>query len=175
MFQSIVIGNLGADAQVKGEQGREFISFRVAHTDRWTDDAGQQHSTTTWVDCAMNGRPKVLEYLKKGVTVCVIGNGSLRVYSSAKDRCMKAGLQLNVRSIELVSGKSADVPSRLYDKDGIQHDVKPYYMTDVKSTTLFSQGGGEYIVNQDGWVAAAAPQAAGEQQAEEPKQEYDGF
>ena len=54
MFKCEVIGNLGADAQIKGENGKQFIAFNVAHTDKWTDEAGQQHEETTWVQCIIN-------------------------------------------------------------------------------------------------------------------------
>ena len=102
MLQVIVAGNLGADAEVRGEQGREFTTFRVAHTDRWTGQDGVSHETTTWVDCILNGRPNVVPYLRKGTQVVVIGTASLRVYSSPRDRCMKAGMQVSVRTVELL-------------------------------------------------------------------------
>ena len=35
MFKVEVIGNLGADAQVKDANGTKFITFRVAHTEKW--------------------------------------------------------------------------------------------------------------------------------------------
>ena len=56
MFQSIVIGNLGADAEVKSMNGKEFTTFRVAHSQRWTDEQGQNHEQTQWIDCVMNGK-----------------------------------------------------------------------------------------------------------------------
>ena len=94
MFKSIVIGNLGADAQVKESNGSKFVTFRVAHTESYTDQAGQKHESTTWIDCIMsNAESKVVPYLKKGTKVYVSGNCSLRVFSSAKYRQMMAGAQ----------------------------------------------------------------------------------
>lgn len=106
MLQMIIVGYLGADAEVKETNGKPFTTCRVAHTDKWKDDAGQVHESTTWVDVVISGKPKVVEYLKKGQLVFVQGSISLRVYSSEKDRCMKAGLTLNVNRIELLGGKS---------------------------------------------------------------------
>ena len=106
MLQSIVIGNVGADAQVKNKDGREFTTFRVAHNEQWTGQDGVQHSTTIWVDCIMNGHPKVTEFLKAGTQVVCIGRATLRVYSSEKDRCMKARL-----TKYLVDSMTSTVPS----------------------------------------------------------------
>lgn len=128
MLQSIIIGNLGADAEVKTSNGKEFTTFRVAHSDRWKDESGQSHENTQWIDCVLSGKPSVVEYLKKGATVYVSGNATLRVYSSPKDRCMKAGLTINVRTIELIGGKADTVPSMLYRADdGSQVDVTKWF------------------------------------------------
>lgn len=157
MLQAFLIGNVGADAQLQAKDGRKFTTFRVAHNDVWTGQAGQEHRTSIWVDCVMNDHPKVAEYIKAGTQVCVWGTITLRVYSSAKDRCMKAGMQINVRSIELLGGRNDDVPTRLYDNQGVQHDVSKWYLTDVKSTTLMSQRGAQFSVDGNGWVKPLAP------------------
>lgn len=128
MFQSTVIGYLGTDAEVKTVNGKEFVSFRVAHTDKWTDESKQVHENTQWIDCVINGKSAVVEYLKKGVQVFVSGNANLRVYSSAKDRCMKAGITISVKTLELIGGKPEPVPSVLFRADdGTQVDVSKWY------------------------------------------------
>ena len=107
MFRVEVIGNLGADAQVKGENGKEFVSFNVAHTDRWTDNTGTTHETTQWVSCIINdAKSKVVQYLTKGKQVFVRGEARLRVYSSEQARATVAGITVVVREIELVGGRS---------------------------------------------------------------------
>ena len=159
MLQTTVIGNVGADAQVQNRDGQEFVTFRVAHNDTWTDQAGQQHSNTIWVDCIMNGHPKVADFIKAGTQVVCIGRTSLRVYSSAKDRCMKAGLTVKVESVQLLGGVTDEVPRRLYDPAGVQHDVTKYYLTDVKSETLVNVRGDRFVVDQNGWVTPVKPAA----------------
>lgn len=153
MLQTTIIGNVGADAQFQSKDGREFVTFRVAHNDVWTDQAGQQHSSTIWVDCIINGKPKVAEFIKAGTQVFVSGRTSVRVYSSEKDRCMKAGITINVNSVQLLGGVNDEVPRRLYDQNGAQHDVEKRYLTDVKSTTLKNVKGDEFLVDPNGWVS----------------------
>lgn len=158
MLNVTLVGKLGTDAQKQSKDGRNFTTFRVAHNDDWTDQAGQRHSSVIWVDCIMNDHPKVADYLKQGTLVCVTGSVKLRVFSSEKERCMKAGMQINVQRIELLGGSSDDVPRRLYDKDGVQHDVKKYYLTDVKDAVLVSQHGQRFTVDNKGWCRPDATQ-----------------
>lgn len=152
MQQLIITGNLGAPAQLKDENGKEFITFRVGHNDRWTDQAGQVHESTQWYDCIMSGRPKVAEFLLQGTQVMVVGIPRYRVYSSEKERCMKCGVSISVVQIELLGGKSDAVPSRLFDSSGSAHDVTKFYHTDVTGTVLQTQRGVRYQVNEQGWV-----------------------
>lgn len=161
MLQVTAIGHIGGDAEFKSSNGREFTTFRIAHTDRWTDEAGNSHESTTWVDCIMNGKPAVMEWLKKGQMVFVTGSCSLRVYSSAKDRCMKPGMTINVRNIELLGGKSDEVPSVLYDATtGAQVDVKKWYQaaTLVRDASqpewlpLVSRNQARFVADRNGWV-----------------------
>lgn len=153
MFKSFIIGNLGADAVTKTENGKTFSTFRVAHNDRWTDQAGQEHSSTMWIDCILSERPAVVDYLKAGTQVYVEGATKTRVYSSEKDRCMKAGVTISVQRLELLGGSSDAVPSRLVGHDGKIHDVTKFYHTDCPGEILTAQRGGrQYAVDDNGWV-----------------------
>lgn len=161
MLQSSVIGHLGGDAEFKNENGREFTTFRVANTDRWTDEAGQVHEETQWVDVIMNGKPGVLPYLKKGQQVFCSGPSRTRIYSSKKDRCMKAGLTIQARSVELLGGKSDDVPSQLFDANtGAAVEVKKWYNAPSLVRTeeqpewlpLVSRSQEQYVADRNGWV-----------------------
>ena len=161
MLQTTCIGHIGGDAECKSSNGREFTTFRIAHSDRWTDESGQAHESTTWVDCIMSGKPNVIEYLKKGQLVFVTGSCNLRIYSSAKERCMKPGLTINVRSIELLGGKGDDVPSVLYDANtGAQVDIKKYYSapslvrdeTKPEWVPLVSRSQARFVADRNGWV-----------------------
>ena len=152
MLQAVVCGYLGADAECKTEQGREFTTFRVAHSDRWTDANQQTHESTTWVDCIMSGHPNVAEYLKQGTLVYVSGHVKLRAYSSEKVRAFVAGMTISVVTVELLGGGSDAVPRRLYDKAGVMHEVRKYYFTDTPGEVLTNGRGKEFAVDDNGWV-----------------------
>lgn len=161
MLVTTCIGYIGGDAEVKSANGNEFTTFRIAHSNRWTDAQGNTHDETTWVDCIMNGRPKVLPYLKKGTLVCAEGTTALRIYSSAKDRCMKAGLTINVRNLELLGGKNDDVPTALYNpQTGEEMPVRKFYhvakaareQTDPELMILTSKSGQQFVADRAGWV-----------------------
>lgn len=131
MLQLTVIGNLGADAQVQDFNGRKAVTFNVAHTERWTDENGTKHESTTWVSCLLNGDGgNLLPYLKAGTTVYAIGAASTRVYSSPKERKMVAGLNLRIDHVELVGGRVDDVPRQLMDAQGILYNTTRCYWLD---------------------------------------------
>lgn len=161
MLQGNAIGHIGGDAEVKNTNGKEFTTFRIAHSDRWTDEAGQTHETTQWIDCVMNGRPGVLDYLKKGQMVFVSGSLVCRIYSSAKDRCMKAGVTINVRTLELLGGRGDEIPSVLFDANtGGQVEVKKWFNVpslvrgedQPEFVPLVSRSQERFIADRNGWV-----------------------
>lgn len=133
MLRANLIGNLGADAQIQSANGREFVSFRVAHSWNFTSQDGTVNSGTIWVDCISNNLKGVVEYLKKGTQVYVEGDISLRVYSSKVDRCMKAGITIHVQQLQLIGGKADLVPKQVINPDdGSVHAVtRKYMVTDM--------------------------------------------
>ena len=54
MLQCTIIGNIGADAVIKESEGREFVAFRVAHNESYTQADGSKKETSMWVDCTMS-------------------------------------------------------------------------------------------------------------------------
>ena len=133
MLKVEVLGNLAADVEVKESNGSKFATFRVADTQKFKGQDGKDKEQTNWIDCTFsNVESKVLQFLKTGVKVFVRGNASLRVYSSKKDRCMKAGLQVNVTEIELCGGNNDEVPHQIVDpENGQLFDVDKYYWTNA--------------------------------------------
>lgn len=161
MLKACLIGNLGADAQVQTANGREFVTFRVAHSWNFTSQDGTVNSGTIWVDCIGNNLKGVVAYLKKGTQVYVEGDISLRVYSSKQDRCMKAGLTIHVQSVQLIGGKTEDVPREVINPDtGDLYGVeKLYRVVDWGSVqlngitkTFVDERGKEYVMYKDGEI-----------------------
>lgn len=161
MLKAMLIGNLGADAEVKSSNGREFLVFRVAHTTEYNNADGTTTSNTIWVDCIYNNGSAVREYLKRGTQVYVEGTLSLRVYSSAKDRCMKAGMTIHVQTLQLIGGKVDAVPKEVINPDdGSIHNVsRVYLVTDMngvvepdKYKTMVDAKGNEYVLDTLGFI-----------------------
>lgn len=174
MIKVEVIGNLGADCEVKQSNGNKFGACRVAHTEKYTDAQGNVHDSTIWVDVVIpDADNKVIPYLKAGVKVFVRGNANLRVYSSQKDRCMKAGLTVNAREIELCGGSSDAVPRQLIDPtNGQLFDVSKYYWID-KSTKgmkksdvamMVDAKGAQYSMDSLGFVVPFVDESESEEE-----------
>lgn len=159
---SFIIGNLGADAEIKEANGAKFITFSVADTRKFKTSGGGEQVVTNWVDAIIpNADHPVFPYLKQGVKVAIVGQSGLRVYSSKKDRCMKAGQTIHVLSVELCGGVSDDVPRQLIDPNtGAVVEVRKYYYAcaDKEQLKQYAKGGFvdgkgcHYLVDESGWV-----------------------
>ena len=168
MFKVELIGNLGSDCEVKQDQGYKFATFRVAHSERWTNAEGKEETNLVWIDCTMNNvDSKVIPYLKTGVKVFVRGFGSLRVYSSKKDRMMKAGLTCKVLEIELCGGASDDVPRQLIEPStGALVEITKHYWANIDTKglkkdevfQLVDKQGNLYQGNKAGFVVPVTPE-----------------
>lgn len=176
MLKVTFIGQLGADAEKKIANNGKFTTFRAAHNEVFKDDAGNEHTTTIWVDCTLNDHPAVADYLKAGTSVYVEGYPSLRVYSSPKDRCMKAGMTIRVQKIELLGGKVDAVPRQLIDSNGVIHQVVKYFnVQDVKKAQLMDKRGNVYDVDNKGWVTPIVAQPNEQNEQQQNNEPYDGF
>lgn len=78
MNLAIIIGNLGADPEIRTTQdGRKIASLRVATSESWRDKAtGERKERTEWhrVVCMSDGLAGVAEqYLRKGAKIAIQG------------------------------------------------------------------------------------------------------
>src|SRR6266446_5019381 len=84
----ILIGNLGADPEIKRTQdGRPIANLRIATSDTWRDKAtGERKEKTEWhrVVIFSEGLCKIAEqYLKKGAKVYIEGQLQTRKWTDA--------------------------------------------------------------------------------------------
>lgn len=178
MLKAEIIGNLGADAEIKSGEGYSFVSMRIANTEKWKDENDQEHTETQWVDVNWSKTDSsLIPFLKSGVKVFVRGFIRTRVYSSKQDRKMKAGLTINALEIELCGGSSDMVPRQLIiPETGVIVDVAKYYQANVDTTkwkkddqsVLIDRQGNSYQLIKGGWVA---PLKTEEKPVEEQAQE----
>lgn len=178
MLKVEVIGNIGGDATVKKDGGREFVQFSVASTRRYTNSEGNAVDQTDWISCFYHSADsKVVPFLKAGTRVFVRGSGELRLFSSAKERRMKAGLSVNVQEIELLGGQRDDVPREVALSTGELVQVGKYYWIDVskidpKPAEVFTRRGERFAVNPDGFIQIPV-QSDAESEAEQTEQVED--
>lgn len=103
MKKTVIIGNLGQDAQVKTtQQGAQYLAFNVAVTEKRN---GQE--TTTWFSCSGWGERFVSgqlgQYLKKGTKVYIEGNYSPSLFQR-QDGTTDISHNLMVNQLELLGG-----------------------------------------------------------------------
>lgn len=103
MKKTVIIGNLGQDAQVKTtQQGQAFSSFTVAVSEK----RNGQETTTTWFSCSGWGERftgSLVQYLKKGTKVYLEGNYSPAIYQR-NDGTSDISHNFMVNHIELLGG-----------------------------------------------------------------------
>jgi single-strand DNA-binding protein len=85
----ILIGNLGADPEVRFTPGGQAVAnFRIATSDSWTDKSGQKQERTEWHRIVVWGKLAELcgEYLKKGRQCYVEGRLQTREWTDKENR-----------------------------------------------------------------------------------------
>src|SRR5436190_18851452 len=85
----ILIGNLGADPEVRFTPGGQAVAnFRIATSDSWTDKNGQQQERTEWHRIVVWGKLAELcgEYLKKGRQCYVEGRLQTREWTNKENQ-----------------------------------------------------------------------------------------
>lgn len=106
MLQVSLIGNLGADAQVKSKNGNSFLCFNVAHTARVKQSNGEVVDQTQWVSVTMNHySDNFAKYLLRGTKVYVYGKLFCRIWRDAQNT-PNVGLNVLADIVELCGSKS---------------------------------------------------------------------
>ena len=83
--KAILIGNLGADPEVRFTQGGQAVAnFRIATSESWKDKNGQPQERTEWHRIVVWGKQAELcgEYLSKGRQVYLEGRLQTREWTN---------------------------------------------------------------------------------------------
>lgn len=100
MLVSEIIGNIGADAEIKDFGGKEYVSFSVAHSEYGKNKQGNRTEQTVWISVLwyVNGGG-LLQYLKKGTKVFIRGRQRVKLYA---DKSGNAQVAININASEVV-------------------------------------------------------------------------
>ena len=106
MNQATFIGNLTKTAETKHvNSGKPFTTFSLAVNRKWKANDGIIREEVQYIGCIMNGNiSAITPYLTRGTKVCVVGRVSCHAWTNNKGEAI-AGLDLNVRDIELLGSK----------------------------------------------------------------------
>lgn len=103
MVKIEIIGNIGANAEIKEHQGSKFVSFNICDNRK----VGEKE-VSQWYGCTLNKwSEKLLPYLRKGQCVYVQGTPRYRVFDSALHRCKMVAVDVMVDYIQLVGAAPA--------------------------------------------------------------------
>ena len=136
MLQVEIIGNIGNDAQVKDFNGKKYIAFNVAHSEKFKNQQGVETERTTWVSVLKPGESAVAQYLKKGTPVFVRGDLSVKTYKDNAGN-WQVGVNCLAREVQLLPGGKRD------QNAGTQQEApaEPATSTNVSSAPAASETG----------------------------------
>lgn len=136
MLQVEIIGNIGNDAQVKDFNGKKYIAFNVAHSEKFKNQQGVETERTTWVSVLKPGESAVAQYLKKGTPVFVRGDISVKAYKDNAGN-WQVGVNCLAREVQLLPGGKRD------QNAGTQQEApaEPATNTNVSSAPAASETG----------------------------------
>lgn len=111
-----LVGHLGKDPIARDVNGKKVTSFSIAYTPRFPKDAD-----TMWFNCTIWQEKLgqvVMQYLKKGAAVMVVGAFSMRTYEG-KDLLQKTSLEINVQDLTMLGGKNDydEAPPKQIEED----------------------------------------------------------
>ena len=107
----ILIGNLGADPDIKAMQnGDKVVQLSVATSDRWKDKAtGEPRERTEWHRVVFFRRlaEVVGEYLKKGSSIYVEGQLQTNSYEHKNTGEKKFSTQIVAREMQMLGSRNS--------------------------------------------------------------------
>lgn len=106
MNRVILIGNLGADAELRYTQGGQpVVSMRLATSEKWQGKDGQQQERTDWHALTLWGKRAegLAQYLTRGSRIAVQGRIQYRQWDD-RDGNKRWSTDIVVDDVELLGG-----------------------------------------------------------------------
>lgn len=103
MLKLEIIGCLGNDATVKDFNGKRYIAFDVARSEKFKDAQGNLIERTTWVSVLKPGESNLVQYLKKGTGVYVCGDLNVKIYTD-NQRQSRVSVNCLAKEIQFLPG-----------------------------------------------------------------------
>ena len=128
MNQLIIVGNLGADPEMRYlEDGTPVTTFSVAVNRRWTDRETSEAREKTWwfrVTAWRRQAEVCNEYLSKGKQVLVQGEVNASAWLNEAGEA-RASLELTARSVRFLNenGGGNGAPPPMEDEELLEQDI----------------------------------------------------
>ena len=135
MNRVILIGNLGADAELKyTNSGQPVLSMRLATSEKWQGKDGQQQERTDWHSLTLWGKraEALAKYLTKGSRIAIQGRIQYREYEDRNGN-KRWSTDINVDDVELLGGR-----------DGGQRDNGQRFAPPANDWGSSSSGAGDF-------------------------------
>jgi single-strand DNA-binding protein len=138
----ILVGNLGADPEVRYTQGGQAVTeLRMATSEQWTDKDGQRQERTEWHAVSAWGKTAELcgQYLAKGRKVYVEGRLESREYTD-KEGVKRKVWEVRADKVTFLDGTKRDEVERPSTGDAVwMGQGAPKVADRVRSNPPFSK------------------------------------
>jgi single-strand DNA-binding protein len=107
MNKAILVGNLGADPELRHTQGDQAVlNLRMATSESWVDRDGEKKERTDWHNVVIWGKrgEALAKFLTKGSKVLIEGRIQTREYE--KDGQKRYATDIVAMNVELLGGRS---------------------------------------------------------------------
>lgn len=106
----ILIGNLGANPELRYTQGQQAVAnLRLATTEKWTDKSGQKQEATEWHRVVVWGKQAEIcnQYLTKGRQIFVEGSIRTRQWQDQQGQ-KRYTTEIVARNVQMLGGRGGE-------------------------------------------------------------------
>src|SRR5262245_17280227 len=106
----ILIGNLGANPELRYTQGQQAVAnLRLATTEKWTDKSGQKQEATEWHRVVVWGKQAEIcgQYLTKGRQIYVEGSIRTRQWQDQQGQ-KRFTTEIVARNVQMLGGRGGE-------------------------------------------------------------------